>query len=174
MASSYSANQYDNAFTSQKLQNWTLPRQHKQHPSALGGHTQFITNDRGHLLPGMRSKDSSWSSFLGTWDLPRRIPPPRVNYTARSAEGAHKLQKLVQEGSAAYLLSRDKRGGGTPAKPATPVQQAEQLPQPPPVSPSPQKTTPTPRPTTQEQGGSPCAQTAPEALALERPASENK
>ncbi|XP_041093005.1 protein Flattop [Polyodon spathula] len=171
MASSYSANQYDNAFTSQKLQNWTLPRQHKQHPSALEGRTQFITNDRGHLLPGMRSKNSSWSSFLGTWDLPRRIPPPWVNYTARSAEGAQKLQKLVQEGSSAYLLSRDKSRGGTPA---TPVQPADELPQAPAVSPSPQKITPTPRPTTQEQGGSARAHTAPEALASEKHASEDK
>ena len=36
-----------------------------------------MANDRGHLLPGIdRSKRSPFGEFLGTWDLPKRIPGP--------------------------------------------------------------------------------------------------
>uniref|UniRef100_A0A674IF58 Protein Flattop n=1 Tax=Terrapene triunguis TaxID=2587831 RepID=A0A674IF58_9SAUR len=43
--------QYEDPFIAQNLQNWTLPKLYKEHPSAREGYTQFIANDRGHLLP---------------------------------------------------------------------------------------------------------------------------
>ncbi|XP_062398129.1 protein Flattop [Sardina pilchardus] len=93
MSSSFSANQYDGAYKSQKLQNWTVPKHFKERPSAADGHTTFITNDHGHLLPGMKAKNgSAWTSFVGTWDLPNRIPPTYINPTARSHEGQERLK----------------------------------------------------------------------------------
>ncbi|XP_072512547.1 protein Flattop [Salminus brasiliensis] len=101
MSSSYTANQYDNAFKSHRLQNWTVPKHYKERPSAAEGHTTFIATNRGHLLPGVK-RGSSWTSFQGTWDLPSRIPPVYFNPTARSQEGQERLktwgqsQRLVQ------------------------------------------------------------------------------
>ncbi|XP_041954037.1 protein Flattop [Alosa sapidissima] len=93
MSSSFSANQYDGAYKAQKLQNWTVPKHFKERPSAADGHTTFITNDHGHLLPGMKAKNgSAWTSFVGTWDLPNRIPPTYINPTARSHEGQERLK----------------------------------------------------------------------------------
>ncbi|XP_076840743.1 protein Flattop [Brachyhypopomus gauderio] len=93
MSSSYSANQYESAFKSQKLLNWTVPKQFKERPAAALGHTTFIASDRGHLLPGVKAKcGSSWTSFQGTWDLPSRIPPVHINPTARSQEGQERLR----------------------------------------------------------------------------------
>ncbi|XP_053499273.1 protein Flattop-like isoform X2 [Ictalurus furcatus] len=82
MSSSFSANQYDSAFKSNKLQNWTVPKQYKEKPSPAEGHTIFIATDRGHLLPGVK----------GTWDLPSHIPPVHINPTARSQEGQQRLR----------------------------------------------------------------------------------
>ncbi|XP_051962192.1 protein Flattop-like [Xyrauchen texanus] len=93
MSTSFSANQYENAFNSQKLQNWTVPKHFKERPSAAEGYTTFIATDRGHLLPGVRTKHgSAWPSFQGTWDLPRRIPPVHINPTARSQGGQDRLR----------------------------------------------------------------------------------
>jgi hypothetical protein len=37
----------------------------------------FVADSHGHLLPGMeRSKRSPFGEFIGTWDLPKRIPGP--------------------------------------------------------------------------------------------------
>ncbi|KAK6308658.1 hypothetical protein J4Q44_G00219290 [Coregonus suidteri] len=92
MSSGYSANQYENAFNSQKLQNWTLPKHFKERPSAAEGHTIFIASDRGHLLPGVKAKrGSAWPGFKGTWELPARLPPASINPTARSEEGRQRL-----------------------------------------------------------------------------------
>ncbi|XP_012672156.1 protein Flattop [Clupea harengus] len=93
MSSGFSANQYEGAFKSQKLQNWTVPKHFKERPSAADGHTTFIATDRGHLLPGMKAKSgSAWTSFTGTWDLPNWIPPTYVNPTARSHKGQERLR----------------------------------------------------------------------------------
>ena len=41
-------------------------------PSTLEGFTQPISNDRGHILPGIpRSSKSPWGEFVGTWDIKR-------------------------------------------------------------------------------------------------------
>uniref|UniRef100_A0A673M1U3 Protein Flattop n=1 Tax=Sinocyclocheilus rhinocerous TaxID=307959 RepID=A0A673M1U3_9TELE len=97
MSTTYSANQYENAFKSQKLQNWTIPKHFKERPAAAEGHTTFIATDHGHLLPGVRTKSgSAWPAFQGTWDLPRYIPPASLNPTARSQEGQDRLKTWRQ------------------------------------------------------------------------------
>ncbi|KAB5546312.1 hypothetical protein PHYPO_G00070600 [Pangasianodon hypophthalmus] len=95
MSSSFSANQYDNAFKSNKLQNWTVPKHYKEKPSPAEGHTKFIATDRGHLLPGVK-RGCPWTSFQGTWDLPSHIPPVHINPTARSQEGQQRLRAWGQ------------------------------------------------------------------------------
>ncbi|XP_036000453.1 protein Flattop isoform X2 [Fundulus heteroclitus] len=91
MSSSFSANQYDGAFKSQRLQNWCQTKPVKERPRAHLGHTTFLADNRGHLLPGVK-KGSAWPDFKGTWDLPARIPAHHINTTARSAEGLDRLQ----------------------------------------------------------------------------------
>nr|XP_033484941.1 protein Flattop isoform X3 [Epinephelus lanceolatus] len=87
---SYSANQYDSAFKPRRLQNWCKTKNFKERPTAHEGHTTFIADDRGHLLPGVRG--SAWPDFKGTWDLPARIPAHRINPTSRSVEGLNRLR----------------------------------------------------------------------------------
>ncbi|XP_006038285.1 protein Flattop isoform X1 [Alligator sinensis] len=101
MATSYRAGQYEDAFTARNLQNWALPRLPKQHPGAREGHTQFITDDRGHLLPTVpRSKASPWGTFMGTWDMPLKIPPVKLNLTSRSVAAASRLTDWVYKSKA--------------------------------------------------------------------------
>ncbi|KAK1897941.1 Protein Flattop [Dissostichus eleginoides] len=69
---SYSANQYDSAYKPQRLQNWgETTKDFKKRPSAQEGHTTFIANNRGHLLPGVVK---------------------RINPTGRSVEGLSRLK----------------------------------------------------------------------------------
>ncbi|XP_039248295.2 protein Flattop-like [Styela clava] len=97
MVSHFSANQYEDAFNPKKLRNWTIPRKHKEHPSTLEGFTQIIANDRGHLYnEAPKSKESPWGTFMGTWDMPCKIPPARPSYTARSRDAAKNLHNLKQ------------------------------------------------------------------------------
>jgi len=52
-----------------------LPACILQRPRALKGHTLTTTDDRGHLRPEFRrSKTDAWGTFIGTWDLPKRLP----------------------------------------------------------------------------------------------------
>ncbi|KAF6074183.1 cilia and flagella associated protein 126 [Phyllostomus discolor] len=94
----YSANQYEKAFSAKYLQNWSPARPTKESVPAHEGYTQIIANDRGHLLPSVpRSKASPWGSFMGTWQMPLRIPPARVSLTSRSAAGAAALTAWIQK-----------------------------------------------------------------------------
>eukprot|EP00111_Clytia_hemisphaerica_P007103 TCONS_00020641-protein len=69
MATHYSANQYENAFAANRLQNYQVPNDFKEHPTARKGCTKIISNNRGHLLDNVpRSKQSPWGTFKGTWD----------------------------------------------------------------------------------------------------------
>ena len=44
-----------------------------QHPSMRSGRTQIISNEGGHLVPGVpRCSASPWGSFLGTWQMERK------------------------------------------------------------------------------------------------------
>uniref|UniRef100_A0A3B5L076 Protein Flattop n=1 Tax=Xiphophorus couchianus TaxID=32473 RepID=A0A3B5L076_9TELE len=63
----------------------------KERPSAHVGHTSFIVNSRGHLLPGVK-KGITWPDFKGTWDLPTRIPAHHIDPTARSKDGLRRLK----------------------------------------------------------------------------------
>ncbi|KAG7278439.1 hypothetical protein CRUP_038734 [Coryphaenoides rupestris] len=70
MSSNYSANQYESAYSSQRLQNWCVSKPGKQ-------------------------KGKSWPDFKGTWDLPARPHPcGTVNTTGRSVEGLRRLGAL--------------------------------------------------------------------------------
>ncbi|XP_035871718.1 protein Flattop isoform X4 [Phyllostomus discolor] len=67
----YSANQYEKAFSAKYLQNWSPARPTKE--------------------------ASPWGSFMGTWQMPLRIPPARVSLTSRSAAGAAALTAWIQK-----------------------------------------------------------------------------
>ncbi|XP_054443830.1 protein Flattop [Pteronotus mesoamericanus] len=98
MATNYSANQYEEAFSPKHLRNWAPPRPTKQSIPSHEGYTQIIANDRGHLLPSVpRSKASPWGSFLGTWQMPLKIPPARVTLTSRTAAGAASLTAWMRK-----------------------------------------------------------------------------
>ncbi|XP_049737013.1 protein Flattop [Elephas maximus indicus] len=98
MATNYSANQYEKAFSPKYLQNWSPAKPTKQSISSHEGYTQIIANDRGHLLPSVpRSKASPWGSFMGTWQMPLKIPPARVTLTSRTIAGAASLTKWIQK-----------------------------------------------------------------------------
>ena len=73
----------------QRLQNYELPRQYKkastvyiinyfifvstQYPTQRNGHTEIITDDRGHLNdPRLRSARSPWGDYLSTWQRPQK------------------------------------------------------------------------------------------------------
>ncbi|XP_030697876.1 protein Flattop [Globicephala melas] len=90
--------QYEKAFSPKYLQNWSLAKPTKERISSHEGYTQIIANDRGHLLPSVpRSKASPWGSFMGTWQMPLKIPPARVTLTSRTAAGAASLTKWIQK-----------------------------------------------------------------------------
>ncbi|XP_069584940.1 protein Flattop isoform X1 [Ranitomeya imitator] len=97
MAAAYSANQYDGAFSSTRLQNWSVPRPRQEAAAFQDGFTQFISNDRGHLLSGVpRAKLSPWGTFIGTWDMPTKIPPAKVSLTSRSADASRRLTDWIR------------------------------------------------------------------------------
>ncbi|KAM6219141.1 protein Flattop [Rhynchocyon petersi] len=98
MATNYSANQYEKAFSPKYLRNWSPAKPTKESISSHEGYTQIIANDRGHLLPSVpRSKANPWGSFMGTWQMPLKIPPARVTLTSRTIAGANSLTKWIQK-----------------------------------------------------------------------------
>lgn len=51
-----------------------MPKWYQPKPCPGKGTTQIVSNDRGHLLPGIpHSKRSPWGEFVGTWSLPKKI-----------------------------------------------------------------------------------------------------
>ncbi|KAM6112593.1 protein Flattop [Phoenicopterus ruber ruber] len=98
MAARYGAGQYEDAFSPHRLQNWSVPRPSRQRPSLQEGSTQIIADDRGHLLPDVpRSQASPWGKFVGTWEMPPRIPPARLDLTSRSAAAAAQLTEWIRQ-----------------------------------------------------------------------------
>ncbi|KAL9965069.1 hypothetical protein ACROYT_G028801 [Oculina patagonica] len=90
MSTHFSANQYEQAFAAQRLQNWEIPQRFKERPSTLEGFTQPISNDRGHILPGIpRSSKSAWGEFVGTWDMQKA--PLRTKTMKTTATSTNKL-----------------------------------------------------------------------------------
>uniref|UniRef100_A0A6J0TWR0 Protein Flattop n=1 Tax=Pogona vitticeps TaxID=103695 RepID=A0A6J0TWR0_9SAUR len=101
MATHYSSGQYEDAYCPRNLQTWGLPKVFKKHPSAREGYTQFIANDKGHLLPSIpRSKASPWGTYMNTWEMPLKIPPAQVNLTSRSVDAAARLTEWVNKSAA--------------------------------------------------------------------------
>ncbi|CAG5124421.1 unnamed protein product [Candidula unifasciata] len=89
MSINFHANQYEQAFAPHRLQNWEVPKQEEGiRPKAHTGFTRITANERGHLLPNVpKDRSSPWGKFVGTWDMPKKIPGTRVlNPTARSEE----------------------------------------------------------------------------------------
>ncbi|KAG8430932.1 hypothetical protein GDO86_019722, partial [Hymenochirus boettgeri] len=37
-----------------------------------------------------------WGTFIGTWEMPKKIPPSKVTLTARSAEASKRLTNWIQ------------------------------------------------------------------------------
>ncbi|XP_025031595.1 protein Flattop [Python bivittatus] len=101
MATHFSSGQYEDAYNSRNLQSWSFPKVTKAHPSAREGFTQFVANDRGHLLPSIpRSKASPWGTYMSTWDMPLKIPPAKVTLTSRSVDAAAQLTQWMNKSAA--------------------------------------------------------------------------
>ncbi|XP_059151925.1 protein Flattop-like [Physella acuta] len=101
MSINFHANQYEQAFTSHRIQNWEVPQiPEGKHPKANTGFTRVIANDRGHLLTNIaKERKSPWGTFVGTWDMPHKIPGNRITVpTARTDEALLKGQKLKETG----------------------------------------------------------------------------
>lgn len=100
MSLHFSANQYDRNFKPTLLQNWEVPREYRERPRAFIGFTQIVANDRGHLMPGVkRSRESPWGTFVGTYDLPLKIPGNNMtNTTARTENATLRLQRFKTDG----------------------------------------------------------------------------
>lgn len=66
-----------------------------QHPRARSGQTTVIGTDRGHLMDGVERTDSNpWGNFVGTWDLPNKVPGNTAPIpTARSVHAADSLAR---------------------------------------------------------------------------------
>lgn len=80
MASNFSANQFEKEFKSKSLCNWEVPHWYPKHPRRRTTTTNFIANDRGHLLPNVeRPKSSPWGRFQNTWQLPAAITREQAN-----------------------------------------------------------------------------------------------
>lgn len=98
MSTHFSANQYDQAFAAQRLQNWEIPQRFKERPSTLEGFTQPISNDRGHILPGIpRSSKSPWGEFVGTWDIkkaPLRTKTMKTNAMTSSLQNTTQKEQI--------------------------------------------------------------------------------
>jgi len=87
MSINFHANQYEQAFTPHRIQNAERPKSLTgKYPAANTGFTRIQATDRGHLLPTVpKQRSSPWGNYVGTWDLPTKIPGNRVlNPTARA------------------------------------------------------------------------------------------
>ncbi|UJR35649.1 hypothetical protein I4U23_028399 [Adineta vaga] len=81
MSRNYSASQYEKSFTPKRLQMYQVPKDPQPGTRARGSTSvngnSFVADNQGHLLAGVeRSKRSPFGEFVGTWDLPKRIPGP--------------------------------------------------------------------------------------------------
>jgi len=98
MAVSYSANQYENAFVSKRLLNWESPKPTGDRPGFNHKSTRVIADDNGHLKSSHKREGSAKTSFIGTWDLPKRLPGNSIdNPMARDAEAYEKLNATYGE-----------------------------------------------------------------------------
>lgn len=146
MCSHFSANQYEDAFNPNKLRNWTVPRKYKPRPSTLDGYTQIIATDGGHLKVGVpRSAESPWGTFMGTWDMPRKIPPARPSYTARSNRAANTLRIFKGSSTLNNAVNGYKEFPARPKSKTSPAAVVRPTAPSPPLSPKKSPTSATPR-----------------------------
>ena len=67
-----------------------------QRPSTLEGFTLPISNDRGHILPGIpRSQNSPWGEFVGTWDLSKPSLKPKFTRPVKDQSIANPEQEIL-------------------------------------------------------------------------------
>jgi hypothetical protein len=73
MSTNYSANQYNQEFSSKRLQMYEIPKPIlAKEPKKRNAEITFISNERGHLQPGVaRSTSNPFGDYVGTWDLPK-------------------------------------------------------------------------------------------------------
>lgn len=79
-----------------------------QFPSRRSGHTQIISNERGHLNPGIsRSLASPWGSFVGTWQVQRK--PIQLKTRTKLMNHLSKIDQSSKQSSraASAKLSRE-------------------------------------------------------------------
>jgi hypothetical protein len=102
MSKLYSAEQYDDTFCSKRLQNYEVPKcVWRATPKAAKNETEFIANERGHLMPGVNKGNSNpFGDYVGTWDQPKTIPGPyHLNKTSRTLKNVQKLHDQKVETS---------------------------------------------------------------------------
>lgn len=102
MSINFHANQYEQAFTPHKIQNWEVPKNVKgKYPESNTGFTRIKANDKGHLLPNVpKERSSPWGNFVSTWDMPNKIPGNRItNPTARSDQAVENGMKMKDSGN---------------------------------------------------------------------------
>ncbi|KAH9504549.1 hypothetical protein Btru_063142 [Bulinus truncatus] len=102
MSINFHANQYEKAFTSNRLQNWEVPKNTEgKFPRSKPGFTRILTDDRGHLLTNVpKERGSPWGNFVGTWDMPIKIPGNRITVpTARTEEAILRGHDLKEKGN---------------------------------------------------------------------------
>ncbi|XP_041373095.1 protein Flattop homolog [Gigantopelta aegis] len=100
MAFNFHANQFEKTFHPVSLQNWQIPNEFGRMPRRRAGTTEIIASNRGHLSTGVpRSRISPWGTFVGTWDMPNKLPGIQMtNFTARSENAMEKLLRCKTEG----------------------------------------------------------------------------
>ncbi|XP_035871717.1 protein Flattop isoform X3 [Phyllostomus discolor] len=87
-------------------------------PEARGGEPPAAT-----VPSNSHCNASPWGSFMGTWQMPLRIPPARVSLTSRSAAGAAALTAWIQKDPDFLKASNGLRPeilGKVPTPPAAP------------------------------------------------------
>ncbi|OAF68024.1 hypothetical protein A3Q56_04242 [Intoshia linei] len=71
MSKIFDANQYENAFTAKRLQNWIANSNKSKNPSKPKL-TSIISNNSGYIIKKKdRSSKSPWGKFKTTWDKPK-------------------------------------------------------------------------------------------------------
>ncbi|KAL5247430.1 hypothetical protein ACHWQZ_G019341 [Mnemiopsis leidyi] len=98
MATHFSANQYEDAYRSNRLQNYQVSNKYKERPATRRGATKIISNDRGHIVaPARRSLESPWGNFLGTWDMSKKTSPQKETLPSTAPKTpAEKTETAVQ------------------------------------------------------------------------------
>ena len=97
MATNFSANQYNQEFSSKRLPMYEIPKvELAKSPKKRNTEITFIADEKGHLKPGVaRSPSNPFGDFVGTWDLPKTIAGPYHIVEVNSFRFDHKFVKQV-------------------------------------------------------------------------------